>query len=154
LTIYSTEISGSTLYLPHPEILPLADLPILGAIGSATSDGDLAALFDLAPRAQRGACLRVQLEIEDRATIKAFGERLARFLVEQNIPPARPLVLLASGNFGKTLGQYATRWGQVDAPLVVIDEVADRLAHFATIGRPHNGLIPVAFHGLESRMDT
>ena len=153
LTIHSTEISGSTLYLPHLEILPLVDLPILGAIGSATSDDDLAALFDLAARSGRGACLRVQLEVEDRLTIKALGERLARILARRAMPPTRPLVLLAAGNFGKTLGQYATRWGQVDASLVVIDEVPNRPAHFATIGKPHNGLIPVAFHGLESRMD-
>jgi ethanolamine utilization protein EutA len=153
LTIHSTEISGSTLYLPHPEILPLTDLPILGAIGSATSDEDLAALFDLAARAGRGACLRVQLEIEDTATIKALGGRLAQLLASHAIPPTRPLVLLAKGNFGKTLGQYATRWGQLDASLVVIDEVPNRPAHFATIGKPHNSLIPVAFHGLESRLD-
>ena len=69
------------------------------------------------------------------------------------MPPTRPLVLLTTGNFGKTLGQYATRWGQVDTTLVVIDEVSNRSAHFAMIGKPHNGLIPVAFHGLESRRD-
>jgi ethanolamine utilization protein EutA (predicted chaperonin) len=129
-------------------------MPILGAIGSATSDEDLAALFDLAARAGRGACLRVQLEIEDTVTIKALGQRLAQFLARLTIPPGRPLVLLATGNIGKTLGQYATRWGKLDATLVVIDEVTNRPAHFATIGRPHNGLIPVSFHGMESRLDT
>ena len=153
LMIHSTEISGSTLFLPRPEILPLTDLPILGRIGSTTSDDDLAALFDLAARAARGACLRVHLEIEDTATIKALGQRLARVLETRNMPPTRPLVLLTTGNIGKTLGQYATRWGQVDTTLVVIDEVSNRPAHFATIGKPHNGLIPVAFHGLESRLD-
>jgi ethanolamine utilization protein EutA len=153
LTIHSTEISGSTLYLPHPGILPLVDLPILGAIGSAKGNEDFAALFELAARSGRGACLRVQLEIEDRVTIKALGERLARLLAKLAIPPNRPLVLLASGNFGKTLGQYATRWGQVNTSLAVIDEVPNRSAHFVTIGKPQNGLIPVAFHGLESRMD-
>ena len=151
LTIHSTEISGSTLYLPHPEILPLADLPILGTIGVATSDADLAALFDLAARAGRGACLRVQLEITETATIKTLGQRLARILVDRNIPPARPLVLLATGNIGKTLGQYATRWGQLNQTLVVIDEVTNRPAHFATIGKSHDGLVPIALHGLDSR---
>ena len=74
----------------------------------------------------------MQLEIEDTATIKALGQRLARLLAKRSIPASRPLVLLATEIFGKTLGQYATHWGQVDASLVVIDEVTNRPAHFAT----------------------
>ncbi len=153
LTIHSTEISGSTLFLPHPEILPLTDLPILGALSPVTQDDDLSALFDLAGRAGRGACLRVHLETPDAVSVKALGRRLAQFLERRTIPESKPLVLLTSGNIGKTLGQYATRWGQLDSSLVVIDEVPDRPAHFATIGVPQNGLIPVAFHGLEARLD-
>jgi ethanolamine utilization protein EutA (predicted chaperonin) len=64
---------------------------------------------------------------------------------------SRPLVLLTSGNIGKTLGQYATRWGKLATALVVIDEISVRRAHFATIGKPHQGLVPVSFHGLEAQ---
>ncbi len=125
LTIHSTEISGSTLYLPHPEILPLVDLPILGAIHRQRGNGDdnLAALFELAARSRAEAPACVQLEVEDRVTIKALGERLSRILAGMAIPPTRRLVLLAAGNFGKTLGQYVTRWGQADTSIIVIDEV-------------------------------
>ena len=120
----------------------------------ATSDDDLAALLDLAARAAGGACLRVQLETENLDTIKELGGRLARLFDGRAVSPRTALVLLTTGNIGKTLGQYATRWGGVDVGLIVIDEVSDRPAHFATIGQPHHGLVPVSLHGLESRMDS
>ena len=41
----------------------------------------------------------------------------------------------------------------VPAALVVIDEIPERPAHFATIGKPRNGLVPVSFHGLEASWD-
>ncbi len=151
LTVHSTEIAGATLFLPRPEILPLADLPILGSFGAATADDELNSLFSLAGRAGAGACLRVNMPSANATTIKQLGERLAR-LLESN-RPTQPLVLLTTGNIGKTLGQYATRWGRIPATLVVIDEIPERPAHFATIGKPHNGLIPVAFHGLDASWD-
>ena len=92
-------------------------------------------------------------KLKTRPLLKRWASAWHELLIEQNTPPTRPLVLLATGNFGKTLGQYATRWGQADASIIVIDEVPNRSAHFATIGKPHNGLIPVSFHGLESRLD-
>jgi len=152
LTAHSTEVSGATLFLPYPEILPLIDLPILGTFGSDTSDDDLAALMDLASHAADGSCLHVELDSPDTATVKALGQRLAEYLVRGTTSPDRPLVLLTSGNIGKTLGQYATRWGQLATGLVVIDEIAVRRAHFATIGKPRNGLVPVSFHGLEPNL--
>jgi ethanolamine utilization protein EutA len=151
LTIHSTEISGATLFLPNPEILPLADLPILGAFGPETSEPDLTAAMVLAARAAGGACLRVHFDVADTSAVKALGRRLAALFERQPFPSSRPLVLFASGNIGKTLGHYATRWGQIATSLIVIDEVPSRPAHFATIGRPHNGLVPVSFHGLEGR---
>jgi ethanolamine utilization protein EutA len=151
LTVHSTEIAGATLFLPRPEILPLADLPILGTIGQTTSEDELHSLFSLASRAGAGACLRVNMASADAGAIKQMGERLARLLETAQL--AKPLVLLATDNIGKTLGQYATRWGRIPAPLVVIDEVPERPAHFATIGKPRQGLVPVSFRGLEASWD-
>src|SRR5262249_48112280 len=127
------------------------DLPIVGTIGEQTADDELAALFGLAARAAEGACLRVEVQSVDTATVKALGLRLAGLLEQESGTPQRPLVLLAASNIGKTLGQYATDWGKLPATLVVIDEVPSRRAHFATIGKPAQGLIPVSFHGLEAQ---
>jgi len=150
LAVHSTEVSGATTFLPHPERLPFIDLPILGQIGCATSDDELTTILDLAERAAEGACLRVVLESEERAAVKALGERLAVHLEKREGLTGAPLVLVTAGNIGKTLGQYATRWGRLAAGLIVIDEITSRRAHFASIGKPQNGLIPVSFHGLEA----
>jgi ethanolamine utilization protein EutA len=151
LTLHGTEVSGTTIFLPHPDILPLIDVPILGTIGDSTSDAELLTLLELAQRAAGGAVLRVQLKATDTSTVKTFGERLARHFKERAFPAERPLVLLVSGNVGKTLGQYATRWSKIATTLVVIDEVPSRRAHFATIGQLHNGLVPISYHGLDAR---
>jgi ethanolamine utilization protein EutA len=150
LTVHSTEVSGTTLFLPCPEILPLTDLPILGSICEQTSDDELAALIGLAARAADGACLRVEVRSADTATVKSLGQSLARLLEQGSGAAQRPLVLLAASNIGKTLGQYATRWGRLPVTLLIIDEVPSRRAHFATIGKPNQGFIPVSFHGLEA----
>jgi ethanolamine utilization protein EutA len=152
LTVHNTEIAGTTLFLPRPEILPLTDLPILGSFRETTSTDELDPLFRLAGRASDGACLRVSVNATSSATIKQLGERIAGLL--ETLRPAHPLVLLTSKNIGKTLGQYATRWGRLDVPFVVIDELPDRPAHFATIGQPRTGLVPVSFYGLDPTWDS
>jgi ethanolamine utilization protein EutA len=153
LTKHSTEISGATLYLPRPGILPLTDLPILGQFSPATSDRELAELLNLAMRSATGACLRVEIEDDRAVTIKSLGDRLASHLESIELTDGRPLVLLTPGNIGKTFGNYATRWGRLAAHLIVIDEVPVRAAHFVTIGRVRDGLVPVAFHGIGARVD-
>jgi ethanolamine utilization protein EutA len=153
LAVHSTEISGATLFLPHPELLPLTDLPILGSFSVNSTAQDLEALVALAARATAGACLQVRGDLTETATGKALGERLAAVLATPHFPAGTPLVLLVAGNIGKTLGQYATRWGRLPVALVVLDELPHRPAHFASIGRPCQNLIPVAFHGWEGRLD-
>jgi ethanolamine utilization protein EutA len=151
LTMHSTEVSGPTIYLSRPEILPLIDLPILGTIGDLTSDAELLRVFELAGRAAAGAVLCVELTAADMSTVKAFGGRLARQFEGRPFAGNRPLVLVVAGNVGKTLGQYATRWGQIATGLIVVDEVPGRRAHFATIGQLRNGLVPISYHGLDAR---
>jgi ethanolamine utilization protein EutA len=151
LTAHSTEVSGATLFLPRPEILPLTDLPILGTFGPETNDEELVTLLNLAARVAEGACLRVEVPTADAPTVRGLGQRLAGFLGQGSGGMSRPLVLLTSDNIGKALGQYATRWGKLPTTLVVIDEIPGRRAHFATIGKPHQGLVPVSFHGLEAQ---
>ena len=70
-----------------------------------------------------------------------------------NVGGAAPDAISGGGALGIDLAAARTAMLRGDTALVVIDEVTNRPAHFATIGKPHNGLIPVAFHGLESRLD-
>lgn len=154
---HSTEVSGSTLYLPDPHLLPLADLPIVGTIAPASSDDELRERIALAARSERGACLRVEFGSGFHANdprwrsgpeIGVLGERIASALEAVSFPADRPLVLLVSENVGKVLGQYATRWGALNVKLMVIDEIPTRNARFARIGQARQQVVPVSFHAM------
>ena len=148
LTIHNTEVSGSTLFLPRPAILPLGDLPIVGRLGIDATPEQILSLLELARVSTRGAGLFVDCPPEDWQAIKSLGQRVAAALDACSFPSDRPLVLFVAGNVGKTLGQYASRWGASNVNLVVIDEIPDRRADFARVGRICENSVPVSFYGL------
>lgn len=148
LMLHAVHLSGTSLHLPDPAILPLADLPIVGTFTPADPDDALDGLLDLVRRSGRGGAVRVTGLGGDAAAVAACGARLARRLEAAPWPADRPLVLLLDADAGKALGACATRWGAIDVPLVVIDGLDLPDARFAALGRPHAGAVPVAFHGL------
>jgi ethanolamine utilization protein EutA len=148
LLLHSTEISGSTIYLPSPGLLPLSDLPILGSIGDNSLDAELRDLLQLVRSSSQGGCLHVRFTSAGAAAVRSLGARLAQVLRAIDFPRARPLVLLVRENLGKTLGHYVTAWGTLPLALIVIDEIAVRDAQYVQIGRPRGQVIPVSYYGL------
>jgi ethanolamine utilization protein EutA len=151
---HSTEVSGSTLFLPRPEVLPLADVPILGSLNVASTDVQIRDAIDLVRRSSRGGCLRVGLGSHEAAAVRDLGGRLARELREAAFPADRPLVILVSENVGKVLGHYITQWGALPLSLVVIDELALRDAQYVRIGSARSQVVPVSFYGLNEHGDS
>jgi ethanolamine utilization protein EutA len=145
---HATEISGSTLFLPRPEVLPLADVPILGELRTSSSETDLHAALQLTKRSPTGAALQIVVDGNRQEGIKSLGERIAAALREVNYPKMLPLVLLLRENLGKTLGHYATAWSSLPMNLLVIDEITPRDAQYVQIGAPRNQVVPVSFYGL------
>jgi ethanolamine utilization protein EutA len=145
---HATEVSGSTLYLPRPEALPLSEIPILGTLSDVSSDEQMRDVVALVRRGRRGGGVRVGLTETGAAGVRAFGRRLARVLREGSFPAELPLVLLLKENLGKVLGHYVTEWGALPLNLVVIDEVAVRDAHYVHVGAPRDQVVPVSFYGL------
>lgn len=143
-----TRLSGSTLYLPRPELLPLADLPIFGALSSTSSTEQLHAALALVARSARGGCLGITLVGRASLAVKALGVRLGEALRACAFPPDRPLVLLVADDVGKALGAYVSGWGRLPVTLIVLDEVAPRGARFLQIGRMTDQMVPVSFHGM------
>src|SRR5205823_2563194 len=47
---HTTELSGSTVYLPRADRLPLKNVPIVGRIGISTSASQLESLLEIAKR--------------------------------------------------------------------------------------------------------
>jgi ethanolamine utilization protein EutA len=147
---HHTELSGATLYLPHPERLPLKDVPILGRVTPDTPESVIANWFNVLAATGRAACLQIELPAPSADRVVNLGERLAQVLSNHPLNGAT-LVLLAPANFGKALGQYATRWGTLQGDIMVIDEVSSRAAaQFMRVGKLRDRIVPVWFYGLRS----
>jgi ethanolamine utilization protein EutA len=167
---HATQVSGSTLFLPTPGMLPLSDLPVLGTVSPASTDHHLREVFGLVLKSRRGACVQVELEERD-ATIatsrmdgppqelancnghdavrlRIMGGRLTATLKALSFPTAHPVVLLLRQNVGKALGHYVTEWGAFPVRLLVIDEIATRAAQYIHIGRPRDQVVPISYYGL------
>ena len=143
-----TRLSGSTLYLPRPELLPLTDLPVFGRISSTSTDEEIHASLALVRRCTRGGCLAVSLAGPGLTAVKELAGRLGQALRALDFPPSLPLVLLVPDNVGKALGGYVTGWGRLPVTLIVLDEVSPRGARFVQIGRMEERVVPVSFHGM------
>lgn len=143
---HGTEISGSTLFLPRPEMLPLADLPIIGSITLATAEDEMQTLMEVIVR-NRGGCLRVEVGSHRAADVQAIGTRIGT-AVRALLPGNVPLVLMVRENLGKVLGQIVTHWGTLSHQVMVIDEIPTRNARFARIGKPCQQVVPVSLYGL------
>lgn len=146
--LYGTEVSGTTLFLPHPEVLPLPDLPILARLGGASTDAEIEAAVRLAARCPRGACLHLVDGCVSLAQVRALASRLRGALVRCEFPRELPLVLLVTADVGKLLGSYVTEWGRAPLNLVVLDEVSDRPMAFVSLGPPREQVVPVSFYGM------
>lgn len=150
LTLHNTEISGTTLFLPRPQALPLKDLPIVARLDTNASQAQLADAIAMARSSRSGACL--QLLDSGNALglqgIRQLGGRLAGAITQVGPDADWPLVILLEGNAGKALGSYASDWGRLPVNLLVIDEVRERHAHYVNLGKPRQQIVPVAFYGV------
>jgi ethanolamine utilization protein EutA len=148
LLLHTTQISGSTMFLPDPAMLPLANVPIFGCVKAKSTEGQIRDILQLVARSPHGGCLQIEAAGRGAAEVAALGEKIAMPLAAIGFPSERPLVLLAEENIGKVLGQYVSRWGAFPLKLLVLDEIATRDARFVQIGGLHNQVVPVSFYGM------
>jgi ethanolamine utilization protein EutA len=144
---HTTEVSGNTLFVGAPDLLPLADLPILGSLHADSSEARIRDLLTLVRHSSRGGCVQVRLGSQDAAAVRGLGQRMANVLQQDAFPATHPLVLLVQENVGKVLGQYVTDWGRLPLRLLVIDEVTLRDAQYVQIGSARDQVVPVAYYG-------
>ena len=146
LALNSTEVSGSSIYLPKPDLLPLHDIPILANLSFDAPMENWQQVLAQASARSHGACLQITQLTQNLQQVRAFAHMFSAEVVTSNLK--KPLVLLIEGNLGKTLGNYITNWGNLGIQLIVIDEIATRDAHFVNLGKLQQGVIPVSFYGM------
>jgi ethanolamine utilization protein EutA len=150
---YSTEISGSTLWLPRQDVLPLTDMPIFGRLDSRATFDRIRALVELVQHSTRGGCVQVLLGTHDASAVRGLGEKIRTVLRDASFPPDLPLVFLMQENLGKSLGNYITAWGAAPLNVIVVDEAPLRDAQYAHLGTPRGHAVPVSFCGLNEPGD-
>lgn len=146
LTLHSTTLSGATVLVPRPDLLPRRDVPIIASLTARDPDAAWTAALELARLSSAGGAVEVADLGLDADGVRALGLRLAAFL--EGWPADRLLVLLLRVNVGLALGGYATGWGRRPAPLIVLDQIALQGARLITLGRPTGAHIPVSFSSL------
>ncbi len=155
---FTVQVSGKTIYLPKPSILPVRNIPVVH-IGSDLS-GDLDA--DAVAETIRGAMRDMDLEPRSRMAI-AFAwtgdpehSRLmtvGRAIVAAVAPDGVRddlLVLVIDGDIGKTFGQLLRQELALAGDLISIDGVHLQELDFVDIGAPISppGVVPVVIKSL------
>jgi ethanolamine utilization protein EutA len=154
LTLHSTQISGTTIFLSDPDVLPLNDIPIVAGLNFTADSTEINHALNMVKNCRHGGCIKVESNLKSQTgveclkRVKRFGTSLALGIEDHDFGKNSPLILLVDINVGKTLGNYASRWKTIDANLVVIDEIPDREGHFVNIGQIHNNVLPVSFYGI------
>lgn len=163
LAIHSTEVSGSTLFIPRQPILPLRDLPIVGRMSMNADRKKIAELISLVAKSAGGGAIHITTEaeelhqegilqgppVENLERVKCLGQKICDVLLAEDAMADKPLLLLVPHNCGKSLGNYATNWRKAAVNLIVIDEILDRSAHFVNVGSMYNNIVPVSFYGVQ-----
>ena len=151
LTLHSTEVSGHTIFLPDPKVLPLRDLPIIAKLALNRSDTQWQHAFSIATNRQLGACIQIISLNSTNPTldnIRLLADKIKKYFECSCYEVNKPLLFLVEDNIGKVLGNYISDWGQSMQNIIVIDEVALRHAHFVNVGRMHQNIVPVSFFGM------
>jgi len=155
---FTVQVSGKTIYLPDPGVLPVHNVPVVQA------GLDLAGAFDPAAlTAAIGASLRrMDLSPDSRMAIAFawhgdpdYGRIAAagRAIVAAVAPDGRrsqPLLLMIDGDVGRTFGQFLRNELGLTGDLVSIDGVQLAELDFVDVGELISppGVVPVVIKSL------
>jgi ethanolamine utilization protein EutA len=148
LLLHTTQVSGNTVFLPEPAILPLKNLPIFGCVTANSTAAQIRDILQLVKRSPLGGCVQIVAADTGAPAVAALGEQIASLLTTIGFSSELPLVFLVEENIGKVLGQYVSRWGSMRLKLMVLDEIEIREARFVQIGGMQNQVVPVSFYGM------
>jgi len=154
---FTVQVSGKTIYLPDPSVLPVHNVPVVHL------DIDLAGPIDTNAAADAVRQGLVQMDLTPSSQMAlAFAwhgdpeySRLAaagRAIVQALAPADRcePLILVIDGDIGKTLGRLLHRELNLPGPIVSIDGVQLQELDYVDVGQllTPPGVVPVVVKSL------
>jgi ethanolamine utilization protein EutA (predicted chaperonin) len=155
---FTVQVSGKTIYLPDPGVLPVHNIPVvhLGLDISGEIDPDKivaafsrsASLLDLEPNA-RIALAFTFAGVPEYPRLAAMARAIMRFAAPGGGRDGL-LVLMIDGDVGRALGRILDKELRFDGPLVSIDGVQLRELDYVDIGGLLDppGVVPVVIKSL------
>jgi ethanolamine utilization protein EutA len=155
---FTVQVSGKTIYLPDPDILPVHNVPVVHLAIDLSGDVDTAVMAD----AIRAGLARMDLEPDARmaisfswrgdpeyARLKAAGLGIVQALAPHQ-KPDQLLVLMIDGDVGKTLGHLLEHELELPRRIVSIDGVQLQELDFVDLGALISppGVVPVVIKSL------
>ncbi|GBD30599.1 hypothetical protein HRbin32_01707 [bacterium HR32] len=158
---YTVQLSGDTLYLSDPEVLPVRNVPAAAVRGIAqppTAAGVAAAVrralerldlqdgegaFALAVHWHHGA---------DYASLRALCAGIVQAL-PRTVGSASPLLVVLDADVAGIVGELLRGEFRVPGPVLCVDQVALREFDYVDVGRPlpPHGVVPVVVKSLVFR---
>lgn len=155
---FTVQVSGKTIYLPDPAVLPVHNVPVIhlaadisghiDAAKVAAALHDSAAMLDLAPDARLAIAFTWQGE-PGHARMLAMARAIMRFAAPAGTR-AEPLFLMIDGDVAASLGRILHQELQLDGKLVSIDGISLRELDFVDVGEMLDppGVVPVVIKSL------
>ena len=154
---YTVQLSGDTIFLSHPDHLPLRNIPVASIPAvSAPSPSEVAGAvkhalmrLDLEDDGETRFALAVQWRHgADYASLRALCQGLVEAL--PGVRDGRPLLLVMDADVAGLIGALLQEEFKVGGSIVCIDQVALREFDYIDIGRrlPAQGVVPVVVKSL------
>ena len=155
---FTVQVSGKTIYLPSPEVLPVHNVPVVhlgGPIEDDISSDAIAAAFaksadllDLAPSAKLALAFTWTGE-PNYARLAAMARGIMKFAAPTG-HRSEMLVLMIDGDIARSLGRILEKELHLDGQIVSVDGVQLKELDFVDIGELLDppGVVPVVIKSL------
>jgi ethanolamine utilization protein EutA len=151
---FSVDVSGNTVYLSDPELLPVRDVPVVTATVDVTDPGPaIEATLTTAIEANHGLAGRpLCLYLDLTGSWAGYPEvrRLADTItaVARRAAPAGPLAVVLKPDLARSLGRILDKECGLDTGLICLDGITLAAFDFIDIGAARRGVHPVVIKSL------
>jgi ethanolamine utilization protein EutA len=155
---YTIQVSGSTIFVDPPAVLPVHNVPVVlldGCLGNPEIDPDevaseLRAAISRTVGYDHAGQVAVAMRWAGSATYRRLEALTAGLEAGLAAAPGVPLVIVSQGDVGGLIGMHIREAGRVTNPVVSIDGVDLRDFDYIDVGAliPASGAVPVVIKSL------